>query len=83
VAKKTVNALNALNKLIEEQKALAERAEAARTAAALELGMVVLDAGGVALTAGQLKVAVEAAVAAAKTTSAKRVGVPGTGGANG
>jgi hypothetical protein len=69
VAKKTVNALSALNKLIEEQKALAERAEAARTAAALELGMVVLDA--------------EAAVAAAKTVPAKRQASPATGGANG
>lgn len=82
MAKKTVNALSALNKLIEEQKALAERAAAARTAAALELGIVVLDAGGVALTAGQLKAVVEAAVVAAKTTPAKRVSVQGTGGAN-
>jgi Family of unknown function (DUF6437) len=83
VAKKTVNALSALNKLIEEQKVLAERAEAARTAAALELGIVVLDAGGVALTAGQLKAAVEAAVAAAKTAPAKRQASPATGGENG
>jgi hypothetical protein len=83
VAKKTVTALNALNKLIEEQKALAERAAAARAAAALELGTAVLDAGGAALTAGQIKAAIETAVTAASATPAKRVSVQGTGGANG
>ena len=83
MAKKTVNALNALNKLIEEQKALAERAAAARAAAALELGTAVLDAGGAALTAGQLKAAIETAVTAASVTPAKRQASPGTGGANG
>ena len=83
MAKKTVNALNALNKLIEEQKALAERAAEARAAAALELGTAVLDAGGAALTAGQLKAAIETAVTAASVTAAKRPASPGTGGANG
>jgi hypothetical protein len=83
VAKKTVNALNALNKLIEEQKALAERAAAARAAAALELGTAVLDAGGAALAPGQLKAAIETAVTAASVASAKRQASPGTGGANG
>ena len=83
MAKKTVNALNALIKLIEEQKALAERAAAARAAAALELGTAVLDAGGAVLTAGQLKAAIETAVTAASVTPAKRQASPAMGGVNG
>jgi len=82
VAKKTVNALNALNKLIEEQRALAEKAEAARLAAALELGTIVLDAGGAALTEAQLRAAVSSAVGAATTTSPKRQSVSGPSAAN-
>ncbi len=49
MAKKKPSALEALARLNDERRALEDRAAAVKRAAALELGTVVLDAGGAAI----------------------------------
>ena len=64
MAKKKSSALEALAKLNDERLALEARAAELRRAAALELGMVVLDAGGADLGPARLRDLVTEALAA-------------------
>ena len=82
--KKTTSAVEALNKLLDEQKQMAERAAIARQSAALELGLIALDAGAAALTAEQLEGAIASALTTAAAASAKsKVTARSDGGGNG
>lgn len=64
MAKKKPSALKALSQVNEERLALEARAAELKRAAALELGMVVLDAGGADLGPVRLRDLVAKAVAA-------------------
>ena len=55
MAKKKPSALDALARLNEERRALEDRGAALKRAAALELGMIVIDAGGAAIGPAHLK----------------------------
>lgn len=62
MAKKKPSALGALTRHDEEQRLLESRREDLRRAAALELGLIALDAGGGALGAEGLRQAIRAAL---------------------
>lgn len=62
MAKKKPSALDALTRHDEEQRLLESRREELRRAAALELGLIALDAGGGALGAEGLRRAIRLAL---------------------
>ncbi|WP_375272276.1 DUF6437 family protein [Sphingomonas sp.] len=62
MAKKKPSALDALTRHDEEQRLLESRREELRRAAALELGLIALDAGGGALGAEGLRTAIRLAL---------------------
>ncbi|MBB3473602.1 DUF6437 family protein [Sphingomonas sp. BK345] len=62
MAKKKPSALDALTRHDEEQRLLESRREELRRAAALELGLIALDAGGGALGAEGLRQAIRLAL---------------------
>ena len=62
MAKKKPSALDALTRHDEEQRLLDSRREELRRAAALELGLIALDAGGGALGAEGLRQAIRLAL---------------------
>ena len=62
MAKKKPSALDALTRHDEEERRLASLRDALRQAAALELGTIVLDAGGGALGSEGLRMAVRKAL---------------------
>lgn len=62
MAKKKSSALDALTRHDEEQRLLESRREELRRAAALELGLIALDAGGGALGAEGLRQAIRSAL---------------------
>jgi hypothetical protein len=70
VAKKKPSALEALTRHDEERRALETKGTELRRAAALELGLIVLDAGGSRLGADALRQLVEDAVARPATRTA-------------
>jgi hypothetical protein len=77
VAKKKPSALKALARLNDERLALEARAAELRRAAALELGMVVLDAGGADLGPARLRDLISKAVAAGPDAASRTVSSKG------
>ena len=69
--KKKPSALDALTRLNEERRVLETRGAEARRAAALELGLAVLDAGGATLGMARLRELVIDAVAGEKPAPGK------------
>lgn len=74
MARKAASAVDALNLIIEEQRLLAARAQAARDAAALEVGLIVLEAGGGQLAPDALRSMIGAAVKGATHPKGERNG---------
>jgi hypothetical protein len=73
VAKKKPSALKALSQVNDERVALEARAAELKRAAALELGIVVLDAGGADLGPARLRDLVAKAVAAGPDAAPRTV----------
>nr|WP_302477389.1 DUF6437 family protein [Sphingomonas sp. ID1715] len=73
VAKKKPSALEALARLNDERAQLENRGAELKRAAALELGMIVLDAGGGAIGPAKLKELVARIVAAGADVSLQRL----------
>lgn len=73
MAKKKPSALKALAMVNDERLALEARAAELRRAAALELGMVVLDAGGADLGPARLRDLIAKAVAAGPDAASRTV----------
>ncbi|SFR99526.1 DUF6437 family protein [Sphingomonas jatrophae] len=80
MAKKKPSALDALTRHDEEERRLASLRDALRQAAALELGTIVLDAGGGALGSEGLRVAIRKALGGTSQdpgVGLKPAGMPG------
>ncbi|NNM78046.1 hypothetical protein HJG53_14155 [Sphingomonas sp. ID1715] len=73
MAKKKPSALEALARLNDERAQLENRGAELKRAAALELGMIVLDAGGGAIGPAKLKELVARIVAAGADVSLQRL----------
>ena len=83
MAKKKPSALDALTRHDEEERRLASLRDALRQAAALELGIIVLDAGGGALGSEGLRVAIRKALGDAPQGVGAGIKTAGKSGANG
>lgn len=79
MAKKKPSALETLARLNDERRALEDRAAEAKRAAALELGMVVLDAGGAAISPPKLRELIGLAAVAGIDTALQRLGAKSEG----
>lgn len=79
MAKKKPSALEALARLNDERRALEDRAAELKRAAALELGMVVLDAGGAAIGPAKLRALIGLVATLGVDTALQRLSAKGEG----